>query len=212
MKGYHEAFALIKSNRVTFSIINIAYFAIIVFGMVAIRSNPEMQRQLTDMVGTAFSTGPMQFITGAYSNGEIINAIAFTFFINLVLGCFIAITLPSFIIPYSGFLVGGLRAILWGFLFSPDLTELSFLKILAGIGMGLLLIFEGEAYVLGLFTSFLHGRAWLAPSSVGAEHVSQGYQVGLKLTFRMYLLIITMLLIAAVYEAILAIIILPALL
>ncbi|MGA9398007.1 MAG: hypothetical protein WBV22_07080, partial [Anaerolineaceae bacterium] len=127
-------------------------------------------------------------------------------------GCFIAITLPSFIIPFSGFLVGGLRAILWGFLFSPDLTELTPLKILAGVGIGLLLVFEGEAYVLGLFAAFLHGRVWLYPSSVGAEKVSQGYLAGLRLTLRMYLLIISMLFIAAVYESILVIILLPALL
>jgi len=212
MKAYREAFALIKNNRITFIIVNIAYFAIITIGMVAIHSNPELKKQLLETVGNAFTAGPMQFITGAYSSGEIINAMIFTFFINLVLGCFIAITLPSFIIPFSGFLVGGLRAIIWGFLFSPDLTELTPLKILAGIGIGLLLVFEGEAYVLGLFAAFLHGRAWLIPSSVGAEKASQGYLAGLRLTLRIYLLIISMLFIAAVYESILVIVLLPALL
>jgi hypothetical protein len=171
-----------------------------------------MKQQLLETVGTAFSTGPLQFVLGAYTNGEVINAIIFTFFINLVLGCFIAITLPSFIIPFSGFMVGGLRAILWGFLFSPDLTDLTPLKILAGIGIGLLIIFEGEAYVLGLFAAFLQGRAWLIPASVGVEKASEGYVIGVKLTLRVYLLIISMLVIAAVYEVILSLIILPALL
>ncbi len=212
MKAYREAFALIRNNRLIFIIINIAYFAIVIIGMVTIYSDPELKRQLLETVGTAFSTGPMAFVLGAYTNGEIINAIIFTFFVNLVLGCFIGITLPSFIIPFSGFMVGGLRAILWGFLFSPDLTDLTPFKILAGIGIGLLLVFEGEAYVLGLFAAFLHGRAWLIPASVGAEKASQGYVTGIKLTLRIYLLVISMLAIAAIYEVILSIIILPALL
>lgn len=210
MKAYQEAFSLIKNNRFAFIAFNIAYFTIIVIGMVVIRTNPEVQKQLLNVIGNAFATGPMQFVTGAYSNGEIIQAIIFTFFVNLVLGCFIAITLPSFIIPFSGFLVGGLRAIIWGFIFSPDLTGLTPLKILAGFGTGLLLILEGEAYVFGLFTSYLQGRAWLIPASVGAKTVRDGYQAGIKLTLRMYLLIILMLIIAAVYEACLVIIILPA--
>ena len=211
MKAIREAFSLIKEDRKAFNLINIGYFAIVIIGMLIIRTNPELQKQLVSLVGDAFSTGPMQYLTGAYSNGEIIKAIGLTFFVNLILGTFIAITLPSLIIPFSGLVVGAYRALVWGFLFSPDLTGLYLPKIIMGIGIGLLLIFEGEAYVLGLFASFLQSRAWVKPASVGVEKHTQGYLAGLRLTLRMYLLVIGMLLIAAIYEVILVVLILPAL-
>ena len=107
--------------------------------------------------------------------------------------------------------MGGLRALLWGFIFSPDLGHLSFTRIIIGIGIGVLLILEGEAYVLALFTAFIHGRAWLKPASVGAVSFKQGYLAGARMSLRLYLLIIGMLFIAAVYEVVLAVWLLPVL-
>lgn len=211
MNAIREALSLIKNDRKAFNWINIGYFAAIIIGMLIIRANPEFQKQLVTLVGDAFSAGPMQYLTGAYSNGEIIKAIGLTFFVNLVLGSFIALTLPSLIIPFSGFVIGAYRALVWGFLFSSDMTALDLPKISMGIGIGLLLIFEGEAYVLGLFAAFLQSRAWVKPASVGAENHRRGYLTGIRLTVRMYLLVIGMLLIAAIYEVILAVLILPVL-
>lgn len=211
MKAYREAFLLIKNNRWTFIGLNIVYFSIVVLGMFLVRSKPDLQKELLALVSQAFGSGPMQYVTGAYTNGQIINAIAFTFIINVFLGSFIAINLPSMIIPFSGFLMGGLRAMVWGFLFSPDLSDLTPLKILAGMGIALLILFEGEGYVLALFAAYLHGRAWLIPASVEAHTMRDGYMIGLQRTIRTYLLVISMLLIAAIYEVILAILILPAL-
>jgi hypothetical protein len=211
MRVIREAFNLIRTERRAFNLINIGYFTIVLIGMLIVRSSSELQQGLISLIGEAFSTGPMQYLTGAYTNGEIIKAIGLTFFVNLILGSFIALTIPSLIIPFSGFLVGAYRALLWGFIFSPDLGDLSFSKIIMGIGIGLLLILEGEAYVLALFAAFLQSRAWVKPASVGAENHKHGYLSGIRLSLRMYLLVIGMLLIAAFYEVILAIIILPAL-
>jgi len=140
-----------------------------------------------------------------------VSAIGLTFIINLLVGCFVSITMPSLIIPFGGFLIGGYRALLWGFIFSPDLGDLSFTRIIIGIGVVLLLIFEGEAYVLALFAAFVHGRAWTKPASVGAATHKQGYLTGVRMSLRLYLLMIGMLLIAAVYEVALAIWLIPAL-
>jgi hypothetical protein len=211
MNAIHEALSLIKKDRKVFNLINIGYFATIIIGMLIIHSNPKLQEQLLALVGNAFSSGPMQYLTGAYTNGEIINAIGLTFIINLVVGSFIAITLPSLIIPFSGFVIGAYRALVWGLLFSPDMTGLDLSKVIMGIGIGLLLIFEGEAYVLGLFAAFLQSRAWVKPALSGAENHRQGYLAGIRLTIRIYLLVIGMLLIAAIYEVVLVVLILPLL-
>jgi hypothetical protein len=211
MKAFREAFTLIRNDRKAFNLINVCYFAVLIIGMLIVRSNEALQAQLLALVGDAFSTGPMQYLTGAYSNGEIILAIILTFFVNLVLGCFISLTLPSLIIPFSGFVVGVYRALMWGFLFSPDMTGLDLPKVLLGIGIGLLLIFEGEAYVLGLFAVFIQSRAWVKPASAGGENHKQGFLAGIRMTLRMYVLVICMLLIAAIYEVMLVILIMPLL-
>jgi hypothetical protein len=211
MNAVREALTLIKKDRKAFNLINIGYFATIIFGMLVIRLSPEFQKQLISLIGDAFSTGPLKYLTGAYSNGEIIKAIGLTFIVNLVLGTLIALTLPSLVIPFGGFVMGVYRALAWGFLFSPDLTGLDLPKVILGIGIGLLLIFEGEAYVLGLFAAYLQGRAWVKPTSVGVENHTQGYLAGIRLTLRMYLLVIGMLLIAAIYEVILTVLISPLL-
>jgi hypothetical protein len=211
MKAFREAFTLIRNDRKAFNMINVCYFAVLIIGMLIVRSNEALQAQLLALVGDAFSTGPMQYLTGAYSNGEIILAIILTFFVNLVLGCFISLTLPSLIIPFSGFVVGVYRALMWGFLFSPDMTGLDLPKVLLGIGIGLLLIFEGEAYVLGLFAVFIQSRAWVKPASAGGENHKQGFLAGIRMTLRMYVLVICMLLIAAIYEVMLVILIMPLL-
>ncbi len=64
--------------------------------------------------------------------------------------------------------------------------------------------------MLALFAAFLHGRAWVKPASVGAATHTQGYLAGVRMTLRLYLLMIGMLLIAAVYEVVLAIWLIPA--
>jgi hypothetical protein len=205
MKTILEAFALIRDNRKAFKWINIGYFATVLLGMLVVRASPELQKTLVSMIGEAFSTGPMQYVSGAYSNGEAVAAIGLTFIINLLVGCFVSITMPSLIIPFSGFLIGGYRALLWGIIFSPDLGDLSFTMIILGIGIGLLLVLEGEAYVLALFAAIIHGRAWLKPASIGAVTHTQGYLAGVRMSLRLYLLMIGVLLIAAVYEVVLAI-------
>jgi hypothetical protein len=62
------------------------------------------------------------------------------------------------------------------------------------------MILEGEGYILGALGAFIQGRALFRPSSVGASKPVQGYWYGIKEQFKLYLLIIPVLLIAAVYE------------
>jgi hypothetical protein len=209
MNVIREGFDLIRGDRKAFNLINIGYFTLVLLGMLVVRINPELQHTLVNLIGEAFSTGPMKYVSGAYSNREAAAAIGLTFLVNLLVGCFVSITLPSLIIPFSGFLMGVYRALLWGFIFSPDLGGLSMIKIIMVVGIGLLLVFEGEAYVLALFAAFMHGRAWLKPASVDKTTHTQGYLAGVRKTLRLYLLMIGMLLIAAVYEVLLVIVILP---
>ena len=92
--------------------------------------------------------------------------------------------------------MGVYRATLWGLIYAP--TSAQMVTIL--IPHSLTLLIEGQAYVIAMLAAFLHGRAWLWPRSVGATTRWQGYRARLRLTARLYLLVIGLLLIGAVYE------------
>jgi hypothetical protein len=75
-----------------------------------------------------------------------------------------------------------------------------------------LLILEGQGYVLATLGGYLQGRAFLWPQSVGATKRGQGYWYGVKEQARIYLLVVVVLLVAAVYEVWFALAAVPALL
>ena len=141
-------------------------------------------------------TGPLAFVGQAYVNAKVLTAITATFFINLFIGSFASITLPSLIVPFSGFLMGIYRAAIWGLLLSPAHPDMRLIMI----PHSLTLIIEGQAYILTLLAVYIQGRAFLWPQSVGSESRIKGYLEGLKRTGKIYLLVILTLVIAAIYE------------
>jgi hypothetical protein len=60
-----------------------------------------------------------------------------------------------------------------------------------------------------LLATYVHGRAFLWPRTVGAESHRQGYLEGLKRTARLYVLVIVLLAVAAIYEALEVILLVP---
>ncbi len=191
-----SAWGLVQENRRAYIMINVAYYGLVAICMVYVAFNQKLQEELLNAVGSAFMTGPLSFVGQAYVNVKVLSAIAVTFFVNLFIGSFATITLPSLIIPFSGLLMGIYRAAIWGLLLSPANPELRLLMI----PHSLTLILEGQAYILTLLAALIQGRAFLWPKTVGLESHIKGYVEGLKRTGRIYLLVILTLAIAAVYE------------
>lgn len=187
---------IIRAHRRAYLAVNIFYYALIVVGMIYAVLNPTAQEIVFKQVGDAFTQGPLQAVTDAYVNTQIVQATALTFAVNLLVGSFATITLPSLIIPFSGFLLGAYRALLWGLIYAPTTPQMQFILI----PHSLTLLLEGQAYVLALFAAYVQGRAFLAPRSVGLESHRKGYWMGIKWTAQLYVLIVVVLLIAAVYE------------
>jgi hypothetical protein len=65
----------------------------------------------------------------------------------------------------------------------------------------ILLILEGQGYVLAMLAAYLQGKAFIFPQSVGVTTRWQGYWVGVKRSARLYLLVVLVLAVSAVYEA-----------
>jgi hypothetical protein len=143
----------------------------------------------------------------AYVTGQALRAVVLTFVVNLLVGTFITITLPSLIVPFSGWLIALYRALLWGFLFSPAPGSWFVAQeLLSGVLIVVLLLLEGEAYVLGALAAWIQGRTLVSYKRQGYKNLGRAYLAGLKQTALMYILIIIVLIIAAIYEVFIAVV------
>lgn len=120
-----------------------------------------------------------------------------TFAINLILGSIVYITLPSLVVPFAGIPVGFLRAVGLGLILAPTSPELA----QAMIPHSLTLVLEGQGYILAMFAAYLHWKGVLWPRRIGETRRSRAYMAGLRNTARIYVLVVLVLAISAVYEA-----------
>jgi hypothetical protein len=197
-KHIQSAWALVQGYKRAYIVINVVYYGLVIIFMIIAAFNQPLQEELLKSIGASFMSGPLSAVGNAYLNAEVLKAIGLTFLVNLVLGTFLEITLPSLIIPFLGFLLGIYRAVLWGLILSPAYPALR----IPMIPHSITLLIEGQGYILALFAVYLQGRAFLWPKSVGLETHRQGYVEGLKRTGKLYILVILTLAAAAVYEVI----------
>ncbi len=211
MKAIRGALHLIGESRAAYISLNAIYYGAVILAMILVSFDRSIQKALLDAVGTAFTSGTFAGVGQAYSSGQVLSAVAITFVVNLSLGSLVEITLPSLIIPFSGLLVGLLRATVWGLIFSPSSAQVTGGQLVTGTLIAILLFLEGQGYVLAMFAAYVQGKTFLFPGSVGARGHLQGYWFGLKRSAQIYLLVMLALLVAAVYEALVAILIMPRL-
>lgn len=199
MKNFlKSAWGLIQENRRAYTILNLVYYALVIIFMIYAAFDQALQKSMLDSVGAAFMTGPLSFVGQSYVNAQVLTAILATFLVNLLIGSFATITIPSLIIPFSGILVGAYRAILWGLILSPANPDLRLVMIPHSIT----LLIEGQAYILTMLAAYIQARAFLWPRTLGLESRGRGYLEGLKRTAKIYVLVILTLMIAAIYEVI----------
>lgn len=211
MRLIHNAWSIVRANWRAYIIINVVYYGIVAAAMIYVSFNPELQKSLLDLVGQAFTEGPLTAVGEVYMGGQVLAAIGLTFAVNLLVGSFIYITLPSLFIPFLGLGMGVVGAIMWELLSptSPDMR-------MTMIPHSLTLILEGQGYIIALLAAYVHGKSFLMPrrsgiEASGVEAHLQGYMLGLKQTGWLYVLIVLVLAAAAVYEALEVIFLIPVL-
>jgi len=192
-----QALSLLSEHRKAYIGMNVLYYGLIVCCMLLVTQNPSIQIELGKTVDQGLKTGFIAPVVKAYEEGNIPLAAALTFLVNLTLGSFGTITLPSMVIPFSGLFMGCVRAVVWGLLFSP-ITEESRTVFFPHI---LILVMEGQAYILTMLTAWLHSKAFLFPETVSETTHGRGFVAGFRLTGRLYVLIAIVLAVSAVCEA-----------
>ena len=208
MKLIHAAWEVVKAHRRAYIVLNLTYYGLVVAAMIIVARYPSVQASLLEAVEEAFTEGPLSPVGDAYGGGKIVKAMLWTFVVNLLGSSLLSITVPSLVIPFSGLLIGVWRAVMWGLILSPTSPEMR----ASLIPHALTLVIEGQAYILVMLGAYVQGRAFLSPRTVGATGHWQGYATGVKKSMRLYMLVIPMLAVAAVYEALEVILVIPRLL
>lgn len=193
-----QPLAIVRQHRRAYLSLNIIYYGLVVLALLFGLFNPGIQQTMMDAVGASFTQGPLSAVTNAYLDGQMILAILLTFVVNLFVGTFGTITLPSLVIPFSGLLIGSYRAIVWGLIYAP--TSPQMITIL--VPHSITLLVEGQAYILAMLAVVIQGRGFIWPRTVGATTHRAGYWEGLKRTGQLYVLIVLVLVAAAIYEVV----------
>lgn len=191
-----DVIKLLGQNRRLYLASNIFYYGLVALFIFLTPLFPKVQEVLLSSVTQSFTSGPMAFVTDAYKT-SFLKAVVVTFAVNTVLGSFLVITLPSLVFPPWGTLMAGLRAVMWGIMFSPS----SMFSTMQFVGVLLLLILEGQGYVLALFGTFKLIHALITPGDFGCKKRFDAYKKALVMNVKLYVLIVSVLVIAAIYEA-----------
>ena len=196
MKVFHRAFELLRQFRKPYFILNALFYGLIACGMLYAAFDRQIQDTLgTTARGQVASVFPQ--VATSYGKGQIVFAIALTFIINFFIGSIVYIAVPSLVIPFSGLCLGAVRAIVWGLMFSPTSWPTSTVSAIRGLLLLILLILEGQGYVLAMLAAYVQGATLLKRLMPPDSSRWQRYWCAVNLSGQLYPLIALQLAVAA---------------
>ena len=201
----------LRRERWAYLWLNLAYYGLVGAGMAWAAFDRPLQEQLLTMVEGELRAGALAPVSAIYDRGGVLLAAAVTFGVNLVIGSLASITLPSLVVPFSGLGLAAVRAALWGLLFAPGTLDVGGGEAVAGLSVALVVLLEGQGYVLAGLAALVQGRAFVWPASVGARNRREGYAIGVQRALTIYGAVALVLAIAALVEALAVIALMPAL-
>ena len=187
----------VREHRRALVVLGLVNLALFLAGVLLTVLVPELRPGgIGQLHGEPDTPGLGTLVADAYRSENVIWAAAVTFVVNLVLASMLQTTLPSLIVPFVGVVITAVRIFSWGILFTPagqdDATFLFHYVTL---------LIEGAAYVLVAFASWVQARRFLQPRRFGLPNHRAGYVAGLRATGRLYVWVVVLLLIGAIYEA-----------
>lgn len=191
-----DTLSLIRAHRRAFLILCACFYGLLFLGMALTYLVPGLKplaQGAYDMNNLHLPV--MQRGIEAYGQGDLWVAAAVTLLVNVSVAVVLTL-LPSLIVPFIGILAVYYRVLLWGPMFSPfGFEQVIFVPHFPTV------LLEGFAYVLTAFTAYVQSRMWTQPAAYGLADRRQGYLAGLRVVARLFPVILTLLVIAAIYEA-----------
>ena len=210
MRIFHRPLELIYQCRKPYVVLNVCFYGLIVCGMLYAAFNRDAQQSLGKTArGQVASTLP--HVAAAYSEGHVFAAFAWTFAINLLLGSFATIVFPSLILPFSGLCLGMVRAFAWGLIFSPASWPTNGASAIYGLLIFILLAMEGQGFILAMLAAYVQSARFLKRPEPPGSSWWRRYWSALKQSAQLYPVVAVQLALAAFYESLLVIVLLPLL-
>ena len=190
-----RAMDILIKNRRPYLALNVLFYGLIIALMGYSFFDTDLQNRTLEANADSFITGALRLQDKTSVDKEVITTLAGAFFANLLGGSYGGITFPSFVIPFAGVALGLFRAAQWGIFFCPANPHIR--QIL--IPHIPTLFIEGQAYILAMLGAYIQGRAMFWPHSIGKDSRWKAYVEGVRQTGTIYLFIMAMLLLSAVY-------------
>jgi hypothetical protein len=183
---------IIRGNLGVYLLLNVIMYGVSVAGFVTALIFPELNvAQVTSLQDDGTADLVVSLLSNVWLFALVILGIN-----TLTVGA-LSILLPSMIVPFAGIAVFAYRAFDIGLTLAPaDQTGWVFL-----IPHSLTYVIEFQAYILLVLGSYLLGKSWLRPETIGAQTRREGYVRGLQQIGWLSLPALALFVIGAVYEA-----------
>ncbi len=193
-----QALKIIRENFRAYLALNLFFYGLMALSIVYVSGHPEVGKACHLALKKSVEEGLLSLSYRAYYvERSIPLAFVLTFFINLILGSAVYLTLPSFVIPFSGIAVLAYRFIVWGLITGPE-------GISRFVNLGTLVL-EGQGYIIAALAIFLQGSRYVRWRHYGFPSADAAFRAGFTCTLRLYSVVTVVLLAAALFESILTI-------
>ncbi|GAA2689293.1 MULTISPECIES: hypothetical protein [Actinosynnema] len=197
IRPLRTAFGIIRRDRRAYLALNLAFYGVLVLAAVAAGAFPWLREAAQH--GTDPNADPTNHLfVATYGTGDVLGAAGITFVVNLLIGALLWQTAPSLVVPFAGVALGLVRLVGWGMIFTPSGAD----DLAWFVPHGVTALLEAQGYVLAALASWVHGRKFLRPRRFGLETRRAGYAAGLADALRLYPLVVVVLAVAALWEAV----------
>jgi hypothetical protein len=210
MRYLRRGLEFVRQYRKPYFILCACFYGLVAGGMVYAAFDRGLQSSLTNNAREGV-TAALPHVAAAYAHGQILAAMGLTFVVNYFLASILCIVVPSLIVPFSGLAIGGVRAFMWGLVFSPTSWPTSAGSAMRGALVLGLLILEGLGFILAMLAAYVQGANFLNRGRTPHLPWRRRYWSALKQSVPLYWLVALQLAVAAAYESILVIKVLPLL-
>ncbi|WP_310486426.1 stage II sporulation protein M [Chamaesiphon sp. VAR_69_metabat_338] len=191
MRFLRKPFQIVRDNFRAYLIINAIVYGLVITGMVAAIVFPNLG---TNQVATQENSGMTDLVRSLINNSWLFSLTILG--VNVMSGALL-IVIPSLIVPFAGIPIFAYRAFTLGLLLAPTTSIIA----VGLIPHSLTILIEFQAYALLMFGSYILGRSWIRPATIGARNHRQGYVRGLQQLGWLSLSTLPLFIIGAIWEA-----------
>ncbi|WP_346294033.1 stage II sporulation protein M [Sphaerothrix gracilis] len=186
-----KPFQIIRANFRAYLIINAIVYGLVIIGMVAAMVFPDLG---ATQLAALEDNGTADLVRSLINNSWLFSLTILG--VNVMTGA-LWIVLPSLIVPFTGIALFAYKAFTLGLAMAPTTEVIA----VALIPHSLTILIELQAYALLMLGTYILGRSWVRPATIGARDHRQGYVRGLKRLGWLSLATLPLFIIGAIWEA-----------